>query len=444
MDQSTPLELMNQIFNEKAKYQRWLDVEAALARALSSQGIIPAEAAKEISRKAKIELLDMKRIEETQKRIIHPLVAVYRELQRICNGDAGQYVHLGVTTQDIWDTAFMIQVKEAHEVIYESLRQIEADLLDLAEHHADTIMAGRTHGNHALPITFGYKVVIWAREIRRHIERLKECRERLFVGHISGAVGTFASWGEKGPQVEALTLKDVGLKVPDICWQAARDRPMEFANLLTMISATLARIANEVYLLMSTEIDEVSEPWQMGIVGSSTMPHKRNAFLCETIRALSKRVRYNAALVSEVALVEHERDLNFWLAESNPISDSCLFMGEILTDAQNLAKGLIVYPEKMRKNLGALRGLMMSEGMMIKLGHEVGKQTAYDIVYEDSMKTIEKGIDFKQVLMDDPRVMEHLSESDIDRILDPKGYVGLAPKLTRDMVTLSRLEREKE
>jgi adenylosuccinate lyase len=338
----------------------------------------------------------------------------------------------------------MIQVKEAHKVIYESLRQIEADLLDLAEHHADTIMAGRTHGNHALPITFGYKVVIWAREIRRHIERLKECRERLFVGHISGAVGTFAIWGEKGPQVEALTLKDVGLKVPDICWQAARDRPMEFANLLAMISATLARIANEVYLLMSTEIDEVSEPWQMGIVGSSTMPHKRNAFMCETIRALSKRVRYNAALVSEVALVEHERDLNFWLAESNPISDSCLFMGEILTYGQNLAKGLIVYPEKMRRNLGALKGLMMSEGMMIRLGHEVGKQTAYDIVYEDTMKTIEKGIDFKQVLMDDPRVMEHLSESDIDRILDPKGYVGLAPKLTRDMLTLSRQEREKD
>jgi adenylosuccinate lyase len=195
---------------------------------------------------------------------------------------------------------------------------------------------------------------------------------------------------------------------------------------------------------MSTEIDEVSEPWQMGIVGSSTMPHKRNALLCETIRSLAKRVRYNAALVSEVALVEHERDLNFWLAEANPISDSCLFMGEILTHAQNLAKGLIVYPEKMRKNLGALKGLMMSEGLMIKLGHEVGKQTAYDIVYEDSMKTIEKGIDFKQVLMDDPRVMEHLSESDIDRILDPKGYVGLAPKLTRDMVTLSRQEREKD
>lgn len=444
MKQLTPLEMMSKIFNEKAKYQRWLDVEAALARALSTLEIIPNEAAEEISRKAKIELLDMKRIEEAQKRIFHPLVAVYRELQHICEGDAGQYIHLGITTQDVWDSAFMIQVKEAHKVIYEGLRQIEADLLDLAEHHADTIMAGRTHNIHALPITFGYKVAVWAREIRRHIERLKECRERLFVGHISGAVGTFASWGKKGPQVEALTLKDVGLKAPDICWQSARDRSMEFANLLAMISATLARIANEVCLLMHSEIAEVSEPWQMGLVGSSTMPHKRNPVIAETMRGLAKKVRYNAALVSEVAIVEHERDLNFWLAESNPISESCLLIAEILTHGQNLAQGLIVYPERMRENLGTLKGLMMSEGIMISLGHKVGKQRAYEIVYENSMKTIDKGTNFKRALMDDPRVTEHLSESEIDQILDPKAYIGLAPKITRDMVLLSRQEREKD
>jgi adenylosuccinate lyase len=444
MKKSTPLEMMNKIFNEQAKYQRWLDVEAALARALSTLGIIPDEAAKEISQKAKIELLDRKKIEDTQKRIFHPLVAVYRELQCLCEGDAGQYIHLGVTTQDIMDSAFIMGVKEAHKVIYESLRQIEDDLLNLAECHADTIMAGRTHNIHALPITFGYKVAVWTREIRRHIERLKECKGRLFVGHISGAVGTFSSWGEKGPQVEELTLREIGLAVPDICWQAARDRVVEFANLLTMISTTLARIANEVYLLMSSEIAEVSEPWQMGLVGSSTMPHKRNPMITETMRALAKKVRYNAALVSEVAVVEHERDLNFWLAEANPIEESCLLIGEVLTHGQNLAQGLIVYPGKMRENLGALRGLMMSEGIMIRLGRKVGKQRAYEIIYEDSMKTIDKGINFKQVLRDDPRVTEHLSESELDQILDPKAYIGLAPKITRDIVLLSRQEREKD
>ncbi|MCD6121466.1 MAG: adenylosuccinate lyase [Spirochaetales bacterium] len=442
--QSTPTEMMNKIFNEEAQYQRWLDVEAALARTLAKLGFIPQEAAEEISRKAKMELLDKERIEETRKRIFHPLVAVYRELQRICDGDAGQYIHLGVTTQDIWDTACMMQIKEAHRIVYDSLRQIEAVLLSLAEQHIDTIMAGRTHGVHALPITFGYKVVIWVREIRRHIERLKDSRKRLMVGHISGAVGTFASWGEKGPKVEALTLKEVGLEQPDICWQAARDRPVEFANLLAMIAATIARIANEVCLLMSTEISEVSEPWQMGVVGSSTMPHKRNPLIAEVIRSLAKKIRYNAALVTEVAVVEHERDLNFWLSESNSITESCLLMGEILTNGQDLMNGLVVYPERMKKNLDILKGLMMSEKMMMVLGRKVGKQDAYDIVYEDSMETIKKDIHFKEVLMKDSRVKKNLSETEIDQILDPKMYVGLACKLTREAIALSRKEREKD
>ena len=442
MAEYTPAEAMKQIFNKEAQWQRWLDVEAALARAQGALGVIPKEAAEEISRKAKVELLDMKEVRQSMQQIWHPLVAVYRALQHICKGDAGQYIHLGVTTQDIWDTATMLQLNEAHKVIYESLRQIEAALLDMAEQHADTVMAGRTHGIHALPITFGYKVAVWAREIRRHIERLKECRKRLLVGHISGAVGTFASWGQEGPQVEALTLKELGLEVPDICWQAARDRPAEFANLLAMIAATLARIANEVYLLMSTEIAEASEPWHMGLVGSSTMPHKRNPIITETMRALAKKVRYNAALVTEVAVVEHERDLNFWEPETNTLAESCLIMGELLTHGQNLAQGLIVYPERMKKNLDALKGLMMSEGMMIELGHKIGKQSAYNIVYEDSMKTIEEDIDFKQVLMKDARVTQHLTEPDIDRILDPREYIGLAPKITRAIVALSRKERE--
>jgi adenylosuccinate lyase len=435
---------MKQIFNEEAQWQRWLDVEAALARALSTLGIIPKEAADEISRKAKVEFLDMKEVKESMQQIVHPLVAIYRAIQRVCDGDAGQYIHLGVTTQDVWDTAIMLQLKEAHKVIYENLREIEAALLNMAEQHADTIMAGRTHGIHALPITFGYKVAVWAREIRRQIERLKECRKRMLVGHISGAVGTFASWGQDGPQVEALTLKELGLEVPDICWQAARDRPAEFANLLSLIAATLARIANEVYLLMSTEIGEVSEPWQMGLVGSSTMPHKRNPLITETMRALAKKVRYNAAMVTEVMTVEHERDLNFWIAEENVLAESCLILGELLTQGQQLAKGLIVYPEKMRKNLDALKGLLMSEGVMLELGHKIGKQAAYDVVYEDSMKTIEEDISFKQVLMKDARVTQHLTETDIDRLLDPKGYIGLAPKITRDIVAVSRKERERD
>lgn len=444
MAEYTPAEAMKHIFNEEAQWQRWLDVEAALARAQGALGVIPKEAAEEISRKAKVELLDMKKLAEIQQQIWLPTVALVRTLQSVCQGDTGQHIHWGVTTQDIVDTAQMLQLKEAHKVIYQSLRQIEADYLDMAEQHAETVMAGRTHGIHALPITFGYKVAIWVREIRRHVERLKECRKRLLVGHISGAVGTMASFGEKGPQIEALTLKELGLEVPDICWQASRDRLAEFANLLAMIAGTLGRIANEVHLLMSTEIAEVSEPWREGLVGSSTMPHKRNPILTETSVSLAKKVRYNAALITEVMVVEHERDLNFMVEELDALVESCLIMGELLTHAENLAKGLIVHPERMKKNLDALKGLMMSEGMMLQLGHKVGKQTAYNIVYEDSMKATEGGVGFKQVLMKDARVNQYLTEADIDRILNPEGYIGLAPQMARDIAALSRKEREED
>ena len=425
--------------------QRWLDVEAALARAEASLGMIPKEAAEEISRKAKVELLDMKKLEETQQQVWLPTVAFIRTFQSSCEGDAGQYIHLGATSQDLVDTAQILRLKDAYELVYQSLRQIEAGLLDMAEQYADTIMTGRTHAIHALPITFGYKVAIWAREIRRHIERLKECRKRLFVGQISGAVGTFSSFGEKGPKVQALMLKkELGLGVPDICWQSSRDRLAEFANLLAMIAATLARIANEVHLLAATEIAEVSEPWRKGLVASSTMPQKRSPPVTETMVSLSKKMRYNAALMTEVMVVEHERDLNFMTQGLDALAESCIIMGELLTYAGNLVKGLVIYPERMKKNLYILGGLMLAEGVMLELGHKVGKQTAYSIIQEDAIKAMDENLEFKQVLLEDPRVNQYLSESDIDRILDPARYIGLAPQIARDMVALSRKERERD
>jgi len=445
MTQCTPQEAMKQIFSHEALMQRWLDVEAALARAEASLGIIPDEAAKEISRKAKLELLDMKKLEETQQQVWLPTVAFIRTFQSICEGDAGQYIHWGATSQDLTDTAQILQLKEAYDVIYRSLRQIEADLLGMAEQHANTIMTGRTHLVHALPITFGYKVAIWVREIRRHVERLKECRKRLLVGQLSGAVGTLASFGEKGPEVQAEMLKrELDLEVPDIAWHASRDRFAEFVNLLAMIAATLARIANEVHLLMSTEIGEISEPWRKGLVGSSTMPHKRNPFVTETMLSLAKKVRYNAAIMTEVMIVEHERDGNFLLEEADTLTESCTIMGEILTCAESLAKGMVIYPERMQKNLGILGGLMMSERVMLELGYKIGKQTAHGVVREDCIKAIEENIEFKRVLLENPRVNQYLSESDIDRILDPVRYVGLAPQIAKNAVALSREEREKD
>jgi len=444
MIQGTPEEAMNQMFTEEAHIQRWLDVEASLARAQASLGIIPREVADEISRKANVKLLDLQKYRETFQQIAHPMVAMLRVLQPIMEGGAGEYIHLGATTQDITDTSTILALKEAHKVFYESLRRIEADLLNLTEQHADTIMAGRTHSVQALPITFGYKVAIWAREIRRNIQRLKECRSRLFVIQLSGAVGTMAAFEPVGPKIQLLVAKDLGLGVPDISWQASRDRLAEFANLLAIIAGTLGRIAQEVYLLMASEVGEVCEPWQRGLMGSSTMPHKVNPQISEQMMSLARKVRYNASFITEVMVVDHERNLEHFLGELERLEDSCLAMGRLLSYGEDMAKNMTVNPQRMKMNLGILKGLMLSETMMIELGKKLGKQSAHEVIYEDAIKSMEEDIDFKRVLLEDARVSQYLTEADIDRLLNPEGYVGLAPQIARDIVTLSRKEREED
>jgi len=440
----TPEELMKQLFSEKARFQRWLDVEASLAKAQASLGMIPKEAADEISRKAKVELLDLKKYKEMYEQTAHPMVAMLRLFQPIIEGSFGQYIHLGATTQDIMDTGMMLALKGAHKVIYESLRRIELDLLNMAEEHADTIMAGRTHAVQALPITFGYKAAIWAREVRRDIQRLKECRDRIFVVQLSGAVGTMAAFGPKGPDIQSLVAKDLGLGIPDISWHASRDRLTEFANLLALIALGLGRIGQEVYLLMATEVGEVCEPWQKGVVGSSTMPHKVNPQISQNMISLARKIRYNASFVTEVMMVDHERNLEHFLGEREKLEDSCLIMGELLTYGEDMSKNMTVNPRRMKMNLNLLKGLLLSESVMIELGRKIGKQSAHEVIYEDAMKSMKEQVEFKQVLLEDTRVNQHLTEADIDRLLSPEEYIGLAPQMARDMVLLSRKEREED
>lgn len=435
---------MNRIFSEKGRFQRWLNVEASLARVQASLSIIPKEAADAISRKANAELLDLSRYKEVYQQTGHPMVTMLRLFQPLVEGGFGQYLHLGATTQDIMDTAMMIALMEAHKIIYASLRRIELDLLNMAEQHADTLMAGRTHGVQALPITFGYKVAIWAREIRRNIQRLKECRDRVFVVQLCGAVGTMAAFGSKGLQIQSLVAKDLGLGDSDISWHASRDRLAEFSNLLALIGGALGRIGQEVYLLMATEVGEVCEPWQKGVVGSSTMPHKVNPQIAQNMKDLARKLRYNASFVTEVMMVDHERNLDHFLGEREKMEESCLIMGELLTYGEDMAKNMTVNPGKMKTSLGLLKGLLLSESVMIELGKKIGKQSAHEVIYEDAMKSIKEEADFKRALLGDPRVNRHLTTSEIDRLLSPEEYVGLAPQMAREMVARSRKERERD
>jgi len=439
-----PIEEMNRIFSKKACFQRWLDIEASLARAQASLDIIPKWASDQISQKANVELIDFNKYEEIYQQTAHPLVSLLQIFRPIIGEKAAKYIHLGPTTQDIIDTGTVLALKEAHKIIYETLRRIEDNLLRIVEKHANTIMAGRTHLIQALPITFGYKVAIWAREIRRNIQRLKECRKRIFVIQLSGAVGTMAAFGPKGPEIQTLVAKDLDLGIPDISWHASRDRFAEFTNILALIGSCLGRIGQEVYRLMATEVAEVYEPWKKGIIGSSSMPHKINPQISQHMVSLAKRLKYNASYIIEAMMVDHERNLEHFLGEREKLEESCIMIGELLTYAEDLARDIIVNPQRMKINLNILRGLLLSESVMIELAKKIGRPLAYEIIYEDAIKCEKEGLDFRQVLLEDQRVIQYLNEADIDRLLDPYNSLGFAPQMAKEVLSLSLKEREED
>lgn len=437
----TPKQSMERLFSEKGRFQRWLDIEASLARAQAAVGLIPQAVADQIGSKADVNLLDLDKYQEMYRQTAHPLVALLRLFQPVI-GEAGQYIHIGPTTHDIVDTGTMLALKEAYAIIYQSLRRIELDLLNLAEKHADTIMAGRTHNIQAVPITFGFKVAMWARELRRNIERLEESRKRVLMIQLSGAGGIMAAFGPRGPEIQALVARDLGLGVPEIAWHSARDRQIEFANLLLLIALNLGRIGQEVYLLMQTEVGEVSEPWHEGIVGSSCMPHKINPVVAQHMISTARCVRYNVSLLAEAAMIDHEWNLEHFLSGREKLEETCLLIGALLTQGEEMAQGMTVDSRRMRENLDLLKGLMQSESVMIELGKKVGKMSAHQIINEDATKVIKENIDFRQALREDVRVSQHLSEAEIERLLNPATHIGFAPQMARDAVALSRKERE--
>ena len=288
-DQFSTAEL-RQIFDEGAMLQNWLDVEAALAEAEAAVGLIPASAAREILAKAKLELLDLDAVKRGLAETVHPLVPLIRELARVA-GPAGEYVHWGPTTQDILDTGMSLQLKATYRVVRRDLVALIACLADRAGQHRDSVMAGRTHGQHALPITFGFKVAVWLAECLRHLERLDQSVPRVLVGQLAGAVGTLAGFGPRAREVQRLALERLGLAVPAVAWHTARDGVAEFVALAGLVGATLGKMAGEVAALQRTEVAEVEEPFAHGKVGSSTMPHKRNPAHCERVVAISKLLR---------------------------------------------------------------------------------------------------------------------------------------------------------
>lgn len=424
---------MREIFSDRRTVQAWLDVEVALAEAEAELGIIPVAAANAIKDVGDAEMYDLADMKSEMDRTSHPIVPLVRAIGAKCDGDFGEYVHWGATTQDITDTGTMLQIRDAEAVIMSRLETLADALLDHVVTHAATAMPGRTHGQHAQPITFGYKAAVWLDEIRRHQQRMDEMRPRLFVGQFGGAVGTLAALGEQGLAVREKLMQKLELGEPQITWHTARDRLAELISNMAMIAGTCGKIAHEVYVMQKTEVQEVEEPFPDGKVGSSTMPHKRNPAICEGIIALSRTVRSSLPLAFETLIAEHERDKVGLQTEREFIARTIAQTDAALAKTVVVTEGLDVRSENMRENLEITKGLTLSEAVMMALGDKLGRQQAHEILYRSCMIAFKEDTTMRDALMHSMEVREILSEDEIDALLDPEAYTGLAARMARQI-----------
>ena len=432
------------LFSDRARIQAWLDILAALAEAQASLGLVPEAAAAEIRDGARVERLDLEFVASETRATSHSTLGLIRGLQRVLSPEAGEWVCYGATVQDVTDTWTAMVMGEMGEIAYRDLRALEATLLELATRFRDTPVVGRTHGQAGLPISFGFKAAVWASEMRRHLLRLREGRERWLVGQLGGAAGTGSFWGERALDLQAAFCSRLGLAMPDISWLTARDRLAEFTGVLAMAAHTLAKIGNEVVQLQRPELGEVMEPFTPGQVGSITMPHKRNPERSEHLVTLARLVRANVSVLLESMIVEHERDGRSWKAEWAAFPDTCLLVGAALTAGRSIVEGLEVDPAAMRRNLEATGGYVFSERVMRALADRIGKQSAHLAVYEASMSGRARGLDFRTALEASPAVAGHLAPDELDRLLAGDVELGGAASMVDRLVDISRRARSSE
>jgi 3-carboxy-cis,cis-muconate cycloisomerase len=428
---------MRALFSDHALVQRYIDVEVALAKAEARTGVIPAEAAEVIARESTIERIDFDHMREETDIVGYPILPLVHQMVAMC-GDAGRYVHWGATTQDIMDTAVALQVRDALESIEGDIRELRAILADLAKKHRDTPMAGRTHLQQALPVTFGYKVAIWLAMFDRHQERVAQMRQRVAVVQFAGAAGTLASLADKGFAVQKALADELKLGVPATTWHVARDGFAEAVNLLALVTGSLGKIAMDIMIMASTEFGEVYEPFVKGRGASSTMPQKRNPISSELMLAAAKAVRQHAGLMVDAMIQDFERATGPWHAEWIAIPESFILTSGALHQAKFALGGLIVDEARMKHNLGISRGLIVAEAVMMGMAPYTGRQQAHDIVYDACRTVNERGGTLAEALAALPEVTKHFDRAAIDRMTDPANYLGLAPQMVDRAIALSR------
>ena len=430
---------MRDLFSDDYIVQRYLDVEAALARAQARLGIIPKEAAAAITDVAKVGNIDWTRLQARTEIVGYPILPTVEQLSDWPADNLGQWSHWGATTQDIMDTADVLQIRDALALISRDLDAVADALAKLAEKYADLPMAGRTHLQHALPITFGYKAATWLSGIDRHRQRMTELNGRIGVVSFSGAAGTLASLGkENGLATQAALADELGLMVPDITWHTIRDNFTEVTGLLALISSSIGKIGYDIMLMMQTETGEVLEPFVQGRGASSTMPQKRNPISSEMMLAASKIVREQHSAMLDAMVQDHERATGQWHVEWQVLPTAFIVASGGLRAALEALEGLEVRPQAMQKVLNVTNGLIVSEAVMMGLAPQLGRQIAHDIVYEACREALSEDSSLFDVLRVDPRVNGILSEQQLKDLVDPANYVGAAPEMTRRLLARRR------
>jgi 3-carboxy-cis,cis-muconate cycloisomerase len=420
---------MREVFRDEALVGRYLEAEAALARAQARAGVVPQEAAQAIDAASRSINVDYDKLRHETEIVGYPILPLVHQLSAAA-GDAGRFVHWGATTQDIMDTANVLQIRAALAIVERDLKEIGDILAGLARKYRDTPMAGRTHLQQALPVTFGYKVAVWLSSIDRHLERLAQIRPRVLVGEFSGAAGTLASVGEDGLEMQRLFCEELGLHQPSIAWHVARDGIAEAVALLGLITGTLGKIATDVMMMSATEFGELSEPFVSGRGASSTMPQKRNPISSELMLAAAKAVRQHVATMLDGMIHDFERATGPWHLEWVSLPESFLLTASSLANARFMLKGLVVHEARMRENLDLTNGLIVAEAVMMAAAPKLGRQRAHDVVYDACRKAIEGGGDLADILARVPEIADALGGVDaIRRHCDPANYLGLSGQM---------------
>ncbi|MDD4092351.1 MAG: adenylosuccinate lyase [Smithellaceae bacterium] len=411
-------EKMTAIWSQENKYAKWLDVEVAACEAMVKLGLAPAAAVENIKAKA---VINVARIDEIEEVTRHDVIAFVSSLTEVI-GEDGRFIHMGLTSSDVLDTALAVQLQEASDLLLEDLDQLLAVLKRRALEHQKTLMIGRSHGIHAEPITFGLKLALWYAEMRRNRARLERARETVSCGKISGAVGTFSF---VDPFVEEYVCKKLGLTPAPVASQIVqRDRHAEFFSTLAIIASSLDKFAQEIRLLQRTEVREAEEYFSPGQKGSSAMPHKRNPVLSENISGLARLVRsYAIAALEDVALW-HERDISHSSVERVIAPDATIVLDFMLGRFTGLMDKLVVYPDRMLANLNMTHGVIFSQMVLLSLVEKgTTREDAYAIVQENAMKSWQEGIEFRSLLGQDERVQKHLSAAELDAIFDVNHFL---------------------